>query len=221
MNDVNTRPYHHGNLRAELIRIGVALVADSGLEALTVREMARRAGVSPAAVYRHFPGREGLRDAVREASQEALEKAIRHELDLVGSDAEEAELLLAAGRGYFTFATNEPELFACLSGGTFPPDAPHPRSAEHGSDAPPHPSPFTTLTELVTRTGVTPRLKKAQPPSTSSKDRAIVLWAAVHGIAVLCSNGTLRDLPEPRKHELLDLTLRSAIRGTTGIEPPE
>ncbi|MEV1178856.1 TetR/AcrR family transcriptional regulator [Nonomuraea sp. NPDC049784] len=54
------RGYHHGDLRAELIREGLALLAESGVAGFSVAKVAVRAGVSSAAPYRHFPDREAL-----------------------------------------------------------------------------------------------------------------------------------------------------------------
>ncbi|MER7013853.1 TetR/AcrR family transcriptional regulator [Saccharopolyspora sp. NPDC000359] len=52
--------YHHGDLRAELVRVSLDLIAERGLSGFSVAEVARRAKVSPAAPYRHFPERESL-----------------------------------------------------------------------------------------------------------------------------------------------------------------
>ncbi|SEG87780.1 DNA-binding transcriptional regulator, AcrR family [Nonomuraea solani] len=54
------RGYHHGDLRAGLIREGIALLAETGVAGFSVAKVAARAGVSSAAPYRHFPDREAL-----------------------------------------------------------------------------------------------------------------------------------------------------------------
>src|ERR1700736_99614 len=61
--------YHHGNLREALIEATLRLVEEGGPEAVTVREAARRAGVSPGAPFRHFPSRDALMNAVAEEAQ--------------------------------------------------------------------------------------------------------------------------------------------------------
>src|SRR5579863_903664 len=60
------RPYHHGDLRRVLIDAASQLAEEGGAEAVSVREAARRAGVSPGAPFRHFPSRDALMLAVAE-----------------------------------------------------------------------------------------------------------------------------------------------------------
>ena len=52
--------YHHGDLRAALLQAAGEILEKEGLEALSLREAARRAGVSHNAPYRHFPDRDSL-----------------------------------------------------------------------------------------------------------------------------------------------------------------
>src|SRR4051794_6351575 len=63
------QPYHHGDLRRVLIDAALHLVGESGANAVSVREAARRAGVSPGAPFRHFPSRDALMNAVAEEAQ--------------------------------------------------------------------------------------------------------------------------------------------------------
>ncbi|MBR1152394.1 TetR/AcrR family transcriptional regulator [Bradyrhizobium sp. JYMT SZCCT0428] len=63
------KPYHHGDLRRVLIDAALQLVGEGGPDAVSVREAARRAGVSPGAPFRHFPSRDALMNAVAEEAQ--------------------------------------------------------------------------------------------------------------------------------------------------------
>ena len=54
------KPYHHGDLRRVLIDAALRLAEEGGPAAVSVREAARRAGVSPGAPFRHFPSRDAL-----------------------------------------------------------------------------------------------------------------------------------------------------------------
>src|SRR5258705_10098767 len=71
------RPYHHGDLRRVLIDAAVDLVGEGGPDAVSVREAARRAGVSPGAPFRHFASRDALMAAVAEEAQ----RRFRAEID--------------------------------------------------------------------------------------------------------------------------------------------
>ena len=64
------RGYHHGNLRQALVDAALSLIAERGPTGFTLSEAAKAAGVTPAAVYRHFEGRE---DLIAEAARQGYE----------------------------------------------------------------------------------------------------------------------------------------------------
>src|SRR5580704_4036921 len=70
------KPYHHGDLRRVLIDAALGLVEQQGAEGVSVREAARRAGVSPGAPFRHFPNRIALMTAVAEEAQRRFQAEI-------------------------------------------------------------------------------------------------------------------------------------------------
>jgi AcrR family transcriptional regulator len=69
--------YHHGDLHAALVDAALSLIAERGVEALSVAEVARRTGVSPAAPYRHFPTRQALLKAAAIHAAELLATELR------------------------------------------------------------------------------------------------------------------------------------------------
>jgi AcrR family transcriptional regulator len=83
------RPYHHGNLRSELVEASFVLLAEQGLAGFSVAQVARAVGVSTASPYRHFADRDHLLAAV--AAQAAVELADRMRADVqaAGPDARE------------------------------------------------------------------------------------------------------------------------------------
>src|SRR5262245_1682880 len=97
--------YHHGDLRQAVLQTAGEIIEKEGLEALSLREVARRAGVSHSAPYRHFPDRERLLAALVEEGfsmlAEALEKRPRREM----------------GEAYVEFALAHPERFRLMFGG--------------------------------------------------------------------------------------------------------
>src|SRR4030088_2539391 len=80
------RDYHHGNLRQALIEAALELVREGGGEAVSVREAARRAGVSPGAPFRHFPTRTALMTAVAEESMRRFRAEIDEALKQAPAD---------------------------------------------------------------------------------------------------------------------------------------
>ncbi len=70
------KPYHHGDLRRVLIEAALQLAGEGGAAAVSVREAARRAGVSPGAPFRHFPSRDALMTAVAGEAQQRFRAEI-------------------------------------------------------------------------------------------------------------------------------------------------
>src|SRR5215467_14001747 len=81
-----SKPYHHGDLRRVLIDAALQLVGEGGAEAVSVREAARRAGVSPGAPFRHFPSRDALMTAVAEEAQRRFRSQIEAALAAAPDD---------------------------------------------------------------------------------------------------------------------------------------
>src|SRR5687767_8172023 len=80
------RAYHHGNLKEALLEAAVALVAERGTAGFTLREVARRAGVSHNAPYRHYKDREALLAEVARQGFEELGGALAKALAAAGAD---------------------------------------------------------------------------------------------------------------------------------------
>jgi AcrR family transcriptional regulator len=78
------RPFHHGNLRAVLLDEATAVVRESGVAGLSLRDLARRAGVSHGAPRSHFVDRQALLDALAQLGFERLTSAVRRALDAGG-----------------------------------------------------------------------------------------------------------------------------------------
>lgn len=106
------RPYHHGDLRRALTDGALALVAEVGPQAFTLRELARRIGVSHAAPYRHFADKRALMTALAIEGGTVLHDRIAHAMRGAGEDARAQ--FLAAGYAYVRFAIDHPALFTVM-----------------------------------------------------------------------------------------------------------
>jgi AcrR family transcriptional regulator len=179
------KPYHHGHLREVLLQAAIQLIAEVGPAGFTLREVARRAGVSHNAPYRHFPDREGLLAAVaaqgfRELTQ-AMVEAAQQESKAVGQ-------LKCAGLAYVEFALRRPEHFTVMF------DSPvarrkSPDYADAAEEA------FRTLVSLVKNGQV-----EKQLPAGDLGQFTLLAWSMVHGIAKLA---TAKRLPYKSKAEIL------------------
>ncbi|MBO9466199.1 TetR/AcrR family transcriptional regulator [Tropicibacter sp. R15_0] len=108
-----TKPsHHHGNLRPALIEAGLAILIEDGLDKLTLRRCAARAGVSHAAPAHHFDGVDGLRAAIAEEGFRIFRNYMLDARGNVGPDPHER--VKAICRGYIYFATDFPALFELM-----------------------------------------------------------------------------------------------------------
>lgn len=170
------KPYHHENLRGVLLEAAIRLIAEVGPTAFTLREVARRAGVSHNAPYRHFRDRDDLMAAVATQGYRELTQAM---VQAAGSKTDALERLKHAGLGYVAFALRRPEHFTVMF------DAPmserkHPESAKAAKQA------FGTLLGFVKSSQDSGRL-----PVADSHQMALLAWTMVHGIAKLAITGRL------------------------------
>ena len=112
------KPYHHGDLRRVLIDAALQLVGEGGAERLSVREAARRAGVSPGAPFRHFPSRDALMQAVAEEAQ----RRFRAEIEAALAEAPADDPLgrfRCLGLAYLRWAMRNPTHFEIISSRRF------------------------------------------------------------------------------------------------------
>jgi AcrR family transcriptional regulator len=105
------RPYHHGNLREALLKGAVRVIAELGPAAFTLREVARRAGVSHNAPYRHFRDKDALLAAVAAQGFRELTRAMREAGDCQSNALDK---LKQSGMAYVAFAVRRPEHFTVM-----------------------------------------------------------------------------------------------------------
>src|SRR5918992_356002 len=181
--------YHHGNLRRALLDAGLELLADRGVEGFTLREVARRAGVSHAAPSHHFGDRGGLVRAI-----------VAESFDLLGSRLAEAsasgddpmDRIAAMGLAYVEFALDNPERYRLMfrtelsQAGTS--EAPTDADAAGGGA-------FATLMAAVQDASDQGLLRDGVDAGAA----AVAGWASVHGLASLILEGAIGIRPDQRE----------------------
>ncbi|MBV9997178.1 MAG: TetR/AcrR family transcriptional regulator [Caulobacteraceae bacterium] len=109
--NAQVKPYHHGDLSRALVEAGRRILEAEGPEALSLRAVAREAGVSPAAPYHHFKDKRELLEAVAQQGWTALEVAIR-ESKAKGKEPRKA--IVEVGLAYVLFAQRNPKLYRLM-----------------------------------------------------------------------------------------------------------
>ena len=112
-----SKPYHHGNLVEALIAVTVEIIEERGVEHVSVREAAKRAGVSPGAPFQHFRSKTALLTAVAEQAMGRLTQAVAAAQSSVDTDKPIA-VLEAIGRGYLQWALTNPTHFEIINSRT-------------------------------------------------------------------------------------------------------
>ena len=108
----NKKAYHHGDLRQALLQAALAMIEESGLEALSIRKIAARVGVSHAAPEHHFPSMRHLMTAMAGEGFQIFTHSMIEERQK--SPAVPVEQMRAATRGYLGYARAHPALFRLM-----------------------------------------------------------------------------------------------------------
>ena len=170
------KPYHHGDLRAALVQAGLTLLATREADDLSLREVARAVNVSATAVYRHFPDKRALMEALAAEGLERLSAAQHAASDAAGGGAAGFD---ATGRAYVRFALENPALFRLI----FANPAEGKRRLTD-TDDPPEAMKFLRANAAA-----------IAPAGTDPNVLALGAWSIAHGLAMLILDGQVSDDP--------------------------
>jgi AcrR family transcriptional regulator len=176
---VTDRAYHHGNLRQALLDRAWAAVDADGLDALSLRQLARDAGVSHGASARHFKDRTALLDALAVTGFERLNAALA---ERAGGSAPFAQRLRDAGLAYIGFAVEHPAILDLMYKAKHHPDA-SPRLVELAHTS------MAALVALIAEAQAAGEVDPGDP-----ERQALVMFAAVHGVATLATDDLLNGV---------------------------
>lgn len=189
--------YHHGNLREELVTQGLAILEGEGLAALTMREIARRLGVTQTAPLHHFEGKTGLLAAIAALGFRML---FEQRMAALKDKRDPGERLMAVMLAYVEFALAHPALFHLM----------------HGPEIPDK-SLFPELNEAAIRsyglleTAVADYLLAHEGSMDRRREATLAAWTACYGLAHIMTNpqntprNVLRKDPEGVARTIFDM----------------
>jgi AcrR family transcriptional regulator len=199
MTESNNQPYHHGDLRRALIETALGMLQKDKSWQFTLREVARRAGVSHTAPYRHFPDKAAL---LAELARVGFDKMGEQLTAAIQGNLSIDEQLIAIAKAYIKFGTSNPALYHLMF------------SADAGEkeDVHLHERAMATLNVLITS------LKRGQEDGTFKirpiQGQAAACFAMVHGLTMLAINGLL--LPEKFGENSIESALATLLEGLVG-----
>lgn len=200
------RGYHHGNLRQALVEAALALIEEKGPTGFTLSEAAKQAGVTPAAVYRHFGGREDLIAEAAKQGYEVFADLMEHAYS--AGQPSSLKSLEATGRAYLAFARKYPGHYISMF--------------ESGISVNRTPE----LAHISGRAmGVLERaaseLMREVPEDKRPPARMVSahIWALSHGVVELFARGSPGTQSPFPPEELLETGIGVYLRGLGLIEP--
>ncbi|MCC3861592.1 TetR/AcrR family transcriptional regulator [Pseudemcibacter aquimaris] len=171
--------YHHGNLREVLISSALEILKEGTLQDLSLRALARKAGVSQTAPYRHFEDKEALIVVlISEGSallQEHMVKACQ------GTD-DPVEQLINMGVAYYDFSQDYSAHFRLMFGGSLEDKEKHAHLFEQEKKG------YDVLEQVISNC-----MKLPHSPELSPRLIRLTSWSLVHGLASLILNDVMND----------------------------
>lgn len=200
------KSYHHGNLRESLIEAAIEIIAERGRSEFTLRELAKRLGVTHAATYHHFKDKDDLLSTVAERGY----KEMGEYLEEVSEKGDQNPIMKMRrmGAAYVRYAFENQAYFRVMFGQKFADINAYPEMEEAGKAT-------KDMMEGLVRAG--------QQAGIYSQDHDVeeliaISWATVHGLALLTINGYFDHLQEGL--ELDDYVMRITRHLFTGTGSP-
>jgi AcrR family transcriptional regulator len=173
--------YHHGDLRSALLAAALDIIAELGPQQLTIREVARRAGVSHTAPYRHFADKDQLILAVVEQGFELMRQTIAKKKAAAPQD--EINQFAASGQAYIDFALQHPAHYRIMYSGNLLSSTGQ-QSLQHTSS--------DTFKEMVSDMKTCQELNILRPGDPAQQ--ALAILSTVHGFVTLVNDNRVNAL---------------------------
>jgi AcrR family transcriptional regulator len=193
-------PYHHGNLRATLLAIAERKVEETGVAGLSLRELAREAGVSHGAPRPHFPDKQALLNALAVRGLDRLGERLNADVGLRRGTSFE-QRLLAFSRVYVAFATEHPVLLELMFARKEEPGATEVRAANDRAFA----APQALIADAYAAGYIT---------GDDADQVAMTVLATIQGLAAIITSGMIGDRPADKVIAHTIKTLAAGLRAT-------
>jgi AcrR family transcriptional regulator len=186
------KKYHHGDLKNALIEAGAEILSKEGVNGLSLRKVARKAGVSHAAPYAHFPDKQTLIAAISTEGYRMLYERLDAAVQRYRADPHRQ--LVEAAWAYVSFALSDPAHFKVTFSGVVEKEKDYPAYVEMSKKS------FGLVVQIVAACQAAGVLKLGSVDAT-----AVSVWSLVHGFASLLLEGQI-------SHTLLDrMTVREML----------
>jgi len=176
-----SKPYHHGDLRGELLLAAREMLEESNIAALSLRQVAKRVGVSHTAPYRHFPDKESLLAGIASVGMGELAAEMAEAVKLHPGDP--AAQLGDAGQRYVQLALKHPQSTQLMFSGILPCQDIYPELDELSDRA------FDGL-KLIIEEGQSGGVFK----QGDLEVLALSAWSTIHGLSLLLISGKLGEV---------------------------
>ena len=170
--------YHHGDLKNALIKAGVEILAKEGVDGLSLRKVAQKAGVSHSAPYSHFPDKQSLIAAISTEGFNQLYSELQSVAEQFKEDPKRQ--LLDGAQAYVQFAMNNADTFKIMFSGVLEKEKEYPSFVDASRKT------FELVVKIIQSCQELGILRV-----TSSEMMAVVVWGQVHGIISLALEGQI------------------------------
>jgi AcrR family transcriptional regulator len=167
-----SKTYHHGNLKEALISAGLEILSEQGIEGLSLRNVAKKIGVSHTASYNHFPDKQALLAAISTAGHEQLHQILLDTFEKTKHSS--SHIISEIAWAYQQFALDNPAIFKLMFSGALEEERDHPEYVEISQKS------IALFEEIIVFCQ-----SKGQLPEGRVEHIAVKLWSLVHGFTYL------------------------------------
>jgi AcrR family transcriptional regulator len=180
--------YHHGDLKQALVEAGAQLIEIDGISGISLRAVAKHAGVSHSAPYRHFKDKNALLSGIADVGFQQLAQSLRQSIEKNPDNPREQ--LLESGVAYIRLALRYRQMHNLMFGGVIKKQANDDTAATSDTA-------FLGLVQIIENGQLSGVYKQGDV-----KVLALTAWSLVHGYAMLASTGLLDHIAESEEASL-------------------